>query len=296
MSNSQDAEKAITEDPVIKHVLDSNKKWADRFDKPMGLGVKKKLVVLTCMDSRLIPEKFLGLDIGDAEVIRNGGGRVTLDVLRSMVICQDLLKCDRVLVIHHTDCGGQALVREHDKVFQEVHENVTHNASLPTKVVWNAAWYSSYLVPKFIRRYAESKVVHPIPDLYQSVVDDVKSLRMAPNIKKETKLYGAMYSTDSGEVTPLCADTGGGLVLTEQYQKAKEKEVQEKNQAKEQEKHEKEASRKGHGKHSSHQATKGTEHGKQAGDRSGEVAYGTGGGARPGAAACPVGPGTEQTA
>ena len=49
----------------------------------------------------------MGLELGDAEVIRNGGGRVNADVIRSMVICQDMLGCDTVLVIHHTDCGGQ---------------------------------------------------------------------------------------------------------------------------------------------------------------------------------------------
>jgi carbonic anhydrase len=73
------------------------------------------------MDSRLFPEAFLGLNQGDAEVIRNGGGRVTEDVIRSMIICQDMLECNTVLVIHHTDCGGQhavfhpAAVVEHAK-------------------------------------------------------------------------------------------------------------------------------------------------------------------------------------
>lgn len=65
---------------------------------------------VTCMDSRLIPEAFLGLELGDAEFICNGGGRVNADVVRSMIIAQDVMGCDTVLLIHHTDCGGQAAV------------------------------------------------------------------------------------------------------------------------------------------------------------------------------------------
>jgi carbonic anhydrase len=65
----------------------------------------KALVVLTCIDARLQPEVFLGLEIGDAHVIRNAGGRATDDALRSLIISAQLLGTRECMVIHHTDCG-----------------------------------------------------------------------------------------------------------------------------------------------------------------------------------------------
>jgi len=68
--------------PPIQDFLDSHKSYKEKFDKPMKLGVKKATSIVTCMDSRLMPATIFGLDIGDAEYIRNGGGRVTDDVIR----------------------------------------------------------------------------------------------------------------------------------------------------------------------------------------------------------------------
>ena len=65
----------------------------------------RKLVVLTCMDPRLQPEVFLGLQPGDANVIRNAGGRLDPGALRSLIISQRLLGTREVVVIHHTECG-----------------------------------------------------------------------------------------------------------------------------------------------------------------------------------------------
>ena len=65
----------------------------------------RHLAVVACMDARLEPLAFLGLHLGDAHVIRNAGGRVTEDALRSLVISERLLGTDAILVIHHTDCG-----------------------------------------------------------------------------------------------------------------------------------------------------------------------------------------------
>src|SRR5579859_4823244 len=64
----------------------------------------RKVAVLTCMDARLDPARFLGLEEGDAHVIRNAGGRAA-DAIRSLVISQQLLGTREVMVSHHTDCG-----------------------------------------------------------------------------------------------------------------------------------------------------------------------------------------------
>jgi len=65
----------------------------------------KKLAVLACMDARLAPAKLLGLEEGDAHVIRNAGGVVTDDAIRSLAISQNLLGTEEIVLIHHTDCG-----------------------------------------------------------------------------------------------------------------------------------------------------------------------------------------------
>ncbi len=63
----------------------------------------RNVAVVTCMDARLHPEKFLGLGVGDAYVIRNAGGRVSEDAIRSLVISERLLGTNEIVVIHHTD-------------------------------------------------------------------------------------------------------------------------------------------------------------------------------------------------
>ena len=92
--------------PVLAEVRSANEEYASEFDKaqlPMPPG--RKFAVVTCMDARLDPAKFLGLEEGDAHVIRNAGGIVTDDALRSLVISHNLLGTEDVLVIAHTDCG-----------------------------------------------------------------------------------------------------------------------------------------------------------------------------------------------
>lgn len=69
--------------PPIEDLLENHRKYKEAFNQPMKLGVKKAISIVTCMDSRVMPAQIFGLDIGDAEYIRNGGGRVTDDVIRS---------------------------------------------------------------------------------------------------------------------------------------------------------------------------------------------------------------------
>ncbi|MCH8902054.1 MAG: carbonic anhydrase [Chloroflexi bacterium] len=86
--------------------LKANEGYAASFDKgglPMPPG--KKLAMVVCMDARLMPDQFLGLDIGDAHVIRNAGGIVTDDALRSLIISHKLTGANEFFVVNHTDCG-----------------------------------------------------------------------------------------------------------------------------------------------------------------------------------------------
>ena len=68
--------------PPITYYLEEAKKYKQHFNKPMKLGVKKATSIVTCMDSRVMPAQIFGMELGDAEYIRNAGGRVTDDVIR----------------------------------------------------------------------------------------------------------------------------------------------------------------------------------------------------------------------
>ncbi|HEV7759230.1 MAG TPA: carbonic anhydrase [Acidimicrobiales bacterium] len=91
---------------VTDQLLTNNDAYAAGFDKgDLPLPPARKVAVLACMDARLDPARVLGLDEGDAHVIRNAGGVVSDDALRSLVISQRLLGTEEIVLIHHTDCG-----------------------------------------------------------------------------------------------------------------------------------------------------------------------------------------------
>ncbi len=87
-------------------LLKNNEAYAASFDKAdLPLPPAKKLAVVACMDARLHVHAILGLAEGDAHVIRNAGGVVTDDEIRSLAISQRLLGTEEIVLIHHTDCG-----------------------------------------------------------------------------------------------------------------------------------------------------------------------------------------------
>src|SRR5438445_8743364 len=91
---------------VTDELLRKNDAYARSFDKgSLPLPPAKHLAVLACMDARLDVHKILGLNEGDAHVIRNAGGVATDDAIRSLVISQRLLGTTEIILIHHTDCG-----------------------------------------------------------------------------------------------------------------------------------------------------------------------------------------------
>ncbi|MEV7283427.1 carbonic anhydrase [Streptomyces sp. NPDC093252] len=92
---------------VVDESLVSNAAYAADFGGALALPPARKLAVVACMDARLDIFSMLGLKEGDAHVIRNAGGAVTEDALRSLVISQRLLGTRRIMLIHHTDCGMQ---------------------------------------------------------------------------------------------------------------------------------------------------------------------------------------------
>jgi len=87
-------------------LIQNARAYAETFDKgSLPLPPARKIAVLACMDARLNPYGLLGLSEGDAHVIRNAGGVVTEDEIRSLAISQRLLGTEEIILIHHTDCG-----------------------------------------------------------------------------------------------------------------------------------------------------------------------------------------------
>ncbi|ALE84734.1 beta-class carbonic anhydrase [Pseudonocardia sp. HH130629-09] len=90
---------------VTDELLENNARYAESFSGPLPLPPARKIAVVACMDARLDVYRILGLADGDAHVIRNAGGVVTDDEIRSLTISQRLLGTEEIILIHHTDCG-----------------------------------------------------------------------------------------------------------------------------------------------------------------------------------------------
>lgn len=91
---------------VTDEVLAANRAYVDSFDegsKPMPPG--RQVAVVACMDARIDVYRALGLELGEAHVIRNAGGVISDDAIRSLVISQRLLGTEEIILIHHSDCG-----------------------------------------------------------------------------------------------------------------------------------------------------------------------------------------------
>jgi carbonic anhydrase len=90
---------------VTDELLANNARYAENFTGPLPLPPAKHLAVVACMDARINVYGVLGLNEGEAHVIRNAGGVVTEDEIRSLAISQRLLGTTEIILIHHTDCG-----------------------------------------------------------------------------------------------------------------------------------------------------------------------------------------------
>jgi carbonic anhydrase len=166
---------------VFDELLAANETYAGAFDRgDLPMPPARKVAIVTCMDARLHPEKFLGLDVGDAHVIRNAGGRASQDALRSLTISQRLLGTTEIVVIHHTDCGMMTFANE--DLVAKIRSDLGADAS---------GW-------DFL----------PFSDLEASVRVDVQTLRDSPFIPREIPISGAIYDVRSGRVTEVVRSEG----------------------------------------------------------------------------------------
>ena len=157
---------------ATEQLIRNNEGYARSFDKE-GLPARpaKKLAVLACMDARVDVHKILGLEDGDAHVIRNAGGVVTDDVIRSLMISQRLLGTEEILLIHHTDCG--MLTISDDEVKAQIHRDVG-------------------LEPHFS--------LEAFDDLETDVRRSIARIEASPFITRKDKLRGFVYDVKSGRL------------------------------------------------------------------------------------------------
>ena len=169
---------------ILEEVIISNEKYANNFNKKGDLRAApiKKFAILTCMDARLDPSKFAGLSEGDAHVIRNAGGRVSDDVIRSLLISYKLLGTKEWFVIHHTDCGLQKFSNEDiDEEFDLDSKN---------KIDWLT-----------------------FNDNKKSVVDDVLKLKNHSLVPNSIQIYGYIYDCKTGNLKEVYEATKVGAKL-----------------------------------------------------------------------------------
>lgn len=161
---------------VVQEFLKANEAYAANFQKgDLPMPPARHVAVLTCMDARLHPSRFLGLQEGDAHVIRNAGGRASDDAIRSLVISEQLLGTNTIVVIHHTDCGMLTFSNSdlRTKIKQDLHAN------------------------------ADSIDFLPFGNLEQSVRDDVATLKASPLIPENIEISGFIYDVESGKLIPV---------------------------------------------------------------------------------------------
>lgn len=153
-------------------LLSRNEEYAARSDlADLSANPSMKVAIVTCMDARLDPALALGLEPGEAHVIRNAGGVVTDDVIRSLSISQHELDTEEVLVMHHTKCG---LLTFTDEQFASARERDSGR-----RPEWSAGTFR---------------------DLEQDVRDSVERILECPFIPRKERVRGFVYEVETGRV------------------------------------------------------------------------------------------------
>jgi carbonic anhydrase len=155
----------------VPKFLKANERYAATFTKgQLPMPPARHVAIVACMDARLDPARVLGLEEGDAHVIRNAGGRAA-DAVRSLAISQQLLGTREVVVIHHTDCG--MLTFTDPQLRKKLHDGLGVDTEL-----------------EFLS----------FSDLDASVRDDVAAIRRSPLLMRELPVTGFVYDVRTGRL------------------------------------------------------------------------------------------------
>jgi carbonic anhydrase len=160
--------------------LENNQQYAQSFSGPLPLPPSAGVAVIACMDARLSVYAILGLAEGEAHVIRNAGGVVTDDVVRSLAISQRLLGTREIMLVHHTDCGMQKTTEEEFKGAIEGETGI------------RPPW-----------------AVESFDDAGQDVRQSIGRLKASPFIPYKDTIRGFVFDVDTGklnEVRPYATD------------------------------------------------------------------------------------------
>jgi carbonic anhydrase len=187
---------------IVDEVVGANQKYAREFGAKgdLALPPARQFAILTCMDARLDPAKYAGLAEGDAHVIRNAGGRVTDDAIRSLVISHKLLGTREWFVIHHTNCGMELFS---DEVMADLLDDDLATASFDGKSWSNPHHHGGHAAGHFIKW-------HTIKDQESSVVQDVRRIREHPLVPSNVPVYGYIYDVKTGRLNEVKAATEAG--------------------------------------------------------------------------------------
>ena len=160
----------------FENFLKANQAYVELHgDLHLSIKPKTKVSIVTCMDSRLHVAPALGLALGDAHILRNAGGRVTEDMIRSLVISQQQMGTREIVVLHHTDCGAQTF---QNKDFQE------------------------HLKRELGVDVSDQDFL-PFQDIDESVREDMKLLQESPLIPDDVVISGAVYDVDTGSMRQI---------------------------------------------------------------------------------------------
>ena len=161
--------------PNADELLANNGEFVRQFaDVGLSLTPKRHLAIVACMDSRMDIFQMLGLAHGDAHIIRNAGGVVTDDVVRSLVVSQRLLKTEEIILVHHTDCGLQSITEEGFK--REIEEECGIKP-----------WWA----------------IEAFTDPYKDVEQSIARLRHNPFILRKSHIRGFVYNVENGELVEV---------------------------------------------------------------------------------------------
>jgi carbonic anhydrase len=159
---------------ITDELLENNANYAAGFSGPLPLPPAKHLAVVACMDARLNVYAILGLNEGEAHVIRNAGGVITDDEVRSLTISQRLLGTEEIILIHHTDCG--MLTFTDDGFKQQIQDDTG------IKPAWSAEAFD---------------------DLDDDVRQSIARIQASPFIPKKDAVRGFVFDVATGRLNEV---------------------------------------------------------------------------------------------
>lgn len=136
---------------------------------------RKGLAIVTCMDSRIDPLRIVGMNSGDAKILRNAGARVTEDVLRTLILATTLLNVSRVLVMPHTDCRMASGTEE------QIHATILERSGIDTRSV----------------------EIRTVSDQISALKSDLVRIEKFPLLPKNIEVIGAIYNVKTGELKAI---------------------------------------------------------------------------------------------